>query len=102
MGENFFLKYKDQSYYDDFVYFADSTYFQFFNSEFLEGNTDSCFQKAQSIVLTKSLANKVFGDEKALGKVIRTNNDFFEVTGVIQDYCHFYIRPFRFGQISYR
>ena len=37
MGENFFFRYKDQSYYDDFVYFADSTYFQFFNSEFLEG-----------------------------------------------------------------
>lgn len=86
MGENFFFKYKDQSYYDDFVYFADSSYFQFFTSEFLEGNADSCFKKAQSIVLTKSLAEKVFGGEKALGKVIRTNNNFFEVTGVIRDH----------------
>ena len=86
MGENFFFRYKDQSYYDDFVYFADSTYFQFFNSEFLEGNADSCFKKAQSIVLTRSLSEKVFGNEKALGKVIRTNNNFFEVTGVIQDH----------------
>ena len=86
MGENFFFKYKDQSFYDDFVYFADSSYFQFFNSEFLEGNADSCFKKAQSIVLTKSLSKKVFGDERALGKVIRTNNNFFEVTGVIKDH----------------
>lgn len=86
MGENFFFKYKDQSFYDDFVYFADSSYFQFFNSEFLEGNADSCFKKAQSIVLTKSLSEKVFGNEKALGKVIRTNNNFFEVTGVIKDH----------------
>ena len=86
MGENFFFRYKEKSFYDDFVYFADSTYFQFFSSEFLEGNADSCFKKAQSIVLTKSLANKVFGNEKALGKVIKTNNNFFEVTGVIKDH----------------
>ena len=86
MGENFFFRYKDQSYYDDFVYFSDSTYFQFFTSEFLEGNANGCFKNSHSIVFTKSLADKVFGNEKALGKIIRTNNNFFEVTGVIQDH----------------
>ena len=86
LGENFFFRCKEQSYYDDFVYFADSNYFNFFSTEFIEGNADSCFKKSQSIVLTKTLAKKVFGNEKALGQVIRTNNNFFEVTGVIQDH----------------
>ncbi|MCT4625042.1 MAG: ABC transporter permease, partial [Schleiferiaceae bacterium] len=86
LGENFFFRYKDQKFYDDFVYFADSGYFNFFQSNFIEGSADSCFKNPQSIVLTQSLAKKVFGDERAMGKIIRTNNNFFAVTGIIEDH----------------
>ncbi|MCT4622815.1 MAG: ABC transporter permease, partial [Schleiferiaceae bacterium] len=86
LGENFFFRYKDQKFYDDFVYFADSGYFNFFQSNFIEGSADSCFNNPQSIVLTESLAKKVFGDERAMGKIIRTNNNFFAVTGIIEDH----------------
>ena len=86
LGENFFFRYQDQTFYDDLVYFADSTYFDFFETKFLEGNAKTCFSNSQSIVLTQSLAQKIFGNQKALGKVIRTNNNFFSVTGIIEDH----------------
>ena len=86
LGENFFFRYKEQSFYDDYVYFADSSYFQFFKTEFIAGHADSCFRNSQSIVLTESFAERVFGNEPALGKIIRTNNNFFSVTGVIKDH----------------
>ena len=69
-------------------------FFDFFKWTFLEGDS-SIFRKAKgSIVITKQLAIKLFGNEPAVGKAIHglrgdnklPNNEKFVVSGVVKDF----------------
>lgn len=63
--------------------FVDPEYFELFKYEWVEGNA-SALQQEKSVVLTLQLAQKYFGDESAVGKVINFNNEFdLTVTGVV-------------------
>lgn len=69
------------------IFFADPTVFDVFTYPFLYGDPGAALSKPQSIVLTRSLAENLFGDaRKAVGKVIEFSNHFPNtVTGVIAD-----------------
>lgn len=69
------------------IFFTDPTVFDVFSFPFLYGDPGTALSKPQSIVLTKSLAENLFGDAgKAVGKVIEFSNHFPNtVTGVIED-----------------
>ena len=66
---------------------ADDQFFKVFSYHFLYGNPVNALTKPQSIVITESLAVKIFGDAtKALNQVINFGPDYFStVTGVIKD-----------------
>ncbi|MEM9829949.1 MAG: FtsX-like permease family protein [Bacteroidota bacterium] len=66
---------------------ADSTIFNIFTHPFLEGDPVTALKEKNSIVLTKSLARKYFGEEEALGKslLLYESKENFTVTGVIED-----------------
>ncbi|MFT4022926.1 MAG: ABC transporter permease [Flavihumibacter sp.] len=68
------------------VFFADSSFFQVFDFPFIYGNVHALDQ-LHSIVVTQSLATKIFGDPSAaIGKTLLfNNNDNNIVTGVIKD-----------------
>jgi putative ABC transport system permease protein len=73
-------------------YFADSTYFDLFQYQFLEGNSAKALTSPQSVVLSEDVARKFFGNEPAYGRSIRiSSNTWFEggdldfrVTGVFR------------------
>lgn len=72
-------------------YFADSTYFELFGYDFLEGNAAEALTEPQTVVLSEDIARKLFGDEPAYGRSIRISNGWFEggdldfrVTGVFR------------------
>ncbi|WP_421827261.1 ABC transporter permease [Larkinella sp.] len=69
------------------IFFSDPTVFEVFTFPFLYGDPASALSKPQSIVLTKSVAENLFGDaRKAVGKVVEFSNRFPNtVTGVIED-----------------
>ncbi|WP_266368333.1 ABC transporter permease [Tellurirhabdus rosea] len=71
---------------DDIV-FADASLFQVFSHPFLYGDPATALAKPQSIVLTKSLATRLFADAgKAVGQTVLFENNFPNlVTGVIED-----------------
>ncbi|UZR93708.1 ABC transporter permease [Chondrinema litorale] len=80
------FKYEDQNIYEQDVYAADSTVFDVFTFPFIEGQPQNALNKNNSLVITKKLATKLFGEQPALGKLIGSeNNQTFEVTGVIED-----------------
>jgi len=65
---------------------ADPEFFQIFSMPFIEGNAQSPFKSPHSIVLTKKMALKYFGNKPAVGNTITVNNKWgFSVTGVIED-----------------
>lgn len=58
----------EDAYYEPRVYMADSTFFKIFNYKFLEGRPETALNEPNALVLSSSLANKLFGRQKALGK----------------------------------
>src|SRR5690348_10808006 len=66
--------------------FVDSSFFSVFNFKLLQGNKATVFPNNNSVVLTQSLAQKLFGNENALGKIISYSDNNFTVTGVLQNF----------------
>ncbi|QIP12931.1 FtsX-like permease family protein [Spirosoma aureum] len=69
------------------IFFADKTIFDVFTFPLLYGDPKSALSKPQSIVLTKSVAENLFGDSrKAIGQTIEFGNHFPNtITGVMDD-----------------
>ena len=55
--------------------FADEDFFHLFTYHAVEGNLKTSLKEPMTIVLTKTLAKKLFGNEPALGKTVKLNND---------------------------
>lgn len=68
--------------------FADSSFFDAFEYEMLEGNPATALNGFDKVVLTESMARKYFGNESALGKelLMGEKKTPYEVTGVMRDY----------------
>lgn len=65
---------------------ADSTVFDIFTFSFIQGDPETALDNPGAIVVTESTAKRYFGDEPAIGKVLRVEEGLnFEVTGVIED-----------------
>ncbi|MFO7446714.1 MAG: ABC transporter permease [Ignavibacteriaceae bacterium] len=80
------LEYKDQKFNESKIFFADSTFFKVFDFPLAVGDKNTVLAKPNSVVLTKKLANKYFGDENPVGQSILYEGNFnLAVTGVFED-----------------
>lgn len=83
------IRYEDNILYESDGYLADSTVFDIFTYTFLEGHPKKALVNANSVVITNTLAKKLFGSESALNKSIYIDqggaSDNFIVTGVIRE-----------------
>lgn len=65
---------------------ADPNFFGVFPFPFLQGDAGRALQEPNSIVLTRSLAKKLFGDQEALGKTVDyQDQEPYTVTAVLED-----------------
>lgn len=64
-------------------YFADSTFLEVFGLKVLEGDKEA-LKKPFSLVISKSMANRHFGDESAIGKELEINDMPIEVSAVVE------------------
>ena len=65
---------------------VDSGFFSMFSFPLVNGNSATVFPNINSVVLTRSTAQKLFGNQDAIGKTIMFQRDFFTVTGVMKDF----------------
>ena len=83
------LRYKEKSFYQQDAAYVDSTFFDVFNFHFVSGNANKVLSEPYSIVLLKPVADKLFGGENAIGKMISIDNSFgkhdFKVMGVVDE-----------------
>ncbi len=83
------LRYKEKSFYQQDAAYVDSTFFDVFNFHFVSGNANKVLSEPYSIVLLKPVADKLFGGENAVGKMISIDNSFgkhdFKVMGVVDE-----------------
>lgn len=78
-----------RSFYETKGYMADSNFFKVLTYRFIAGNPANALNQPNTIVLSEEIANKLFGKETAINKVIRisssTNGDRdYKVTGVFR------------------
>lgn len=65
---------------------VDTGFFQMFSFPFVKGNPQTALTGDYSLVLTEKAAKKVFGDEDAMGKVVKIDNkENYTVTGIVKD-----------------
>jgi putative ABC transport system permease protein len=83
------LTYKDKSLYESDAVFADSTLFDVFNFHFDNGDPKTALVNPYAVVLLKPTADKLFGKEDPIGKIIQVDNAYgkhdFTVTGVVDE-----------------
>jgi putative ABC transport system permease protein len=66
--------------------FADASFLQMFSFPLIEGNKNEQLNNVYSITIIQKLAKKLFGNEDAIGKIIKIDSvDNFTVTGVLKD-----------------
>jgi putative ABC transport system permease protein len=83
---NTLFQYKDLRFFEDKIYFTDSTVFKLFNYVFILGSPDNALNEPNTIVITESFAKKYFGKENPMGESLKTGNfGSCRVTGVIRD-----------------
>lgn len=77
------------AFYEEKGFMADSGFFQLFKYNFVEGRPETAISGPYSIVLSKDIADKLFGNEPALNKTIHVSTQIsgdhdYTVTGVFQ------------------
>ncbi|MEZ5069994.1 MAG: ABC transporter permease [Bacteroidales bacterium] len=71
---------------EEWFYLADSNVFRVFDFELIEGDPATVFDRPNVLVLSQSTARRYFGDEPALGKVLRVEQGLdMEVAGIMRD-----------------
>lgn len=89
----FAVRYKDKVFQERRFAYADSTFFDVFSFRLLKGNPEKALVRPNTVVITRAMANKYFGDKDPIGKTLTIdNNRQFEVTGVMgnmPDNSHF-------------
>jgi putative ABC transport system permease protein len=80
------VAFEDKQYYEEKIYYGEETVFDIFTYPMILGDPKTALTLANSIVLTEDIANKYFGGEDPMGKVLKLNNTReCTVTGVIEN-----------------
>lgn len=78
------VRYGERAFYEQRFFLSDPSFFAMFSYDFSAGNPDTVLRGPDSVVITKEVAKKYFGDENPMGKVFRWNNiRDLTVTGII-------------------
>ena len=65
---------------------ADPSFLTMFNFPLLKGDAKTALNDPYSVVLTQSMAKKLFGDDDPIGKIVKIDNtDNFTVTALLKD-----------------
>lgn len=63
---------------------VDSTFLEIFDFKMISGDPATALDEPYSTVLTKESADKIFGEEEAVGQNLRIDTTYYNVTGVIE------------------
>ncbi|GAB5398478.1 MAG: ABC transporter permease [Aureisphaera sp.] len=77
--------YENNSFVEDRILFADPSFFNIFSFQLIQGNETSALDASNKIVLTESMAQKYFGSDNPIDKVINAFGRDLVVSGVCKD-----------------
>lgn len=69
------------------ISYTDPGFLKIFSHNFIKGDPDHALDDPQSIVISESFADKVFGNDDPMGKILNINNEYTVlVTGLYKDH----------------
>ena len=81
------VSYEDRSFNIERMRFGDPSFFRLFHFPFIQGDPETALTNPNSIVITKAMAQKYFGEVDALGKVLTLNQKYpLTVTGIVDNF----------------
>lgn len=85
-GKMTLLSTEEKSFYEENILFADSSFFDLFSFDLIQGDPQTALIHPNCVVITERMANKFFGDDDPVGKQIKWNSDQnYTVTGIVKD-----------------
>ena len=84
-GTDMLVRHGDIVFNEAECYFADSTIFKVFSFPLIAGDERTALTDPHTIVLTRSAAQRYFGDGEALGQTLEIDKESYKVTGVMED-----------------
>lgn len=83
------MTYGENNFQENAFFYADSSFFDIFTFQFIRGNPETALDQPNSVVITETTAQKLFGDANPVGEILEarvfSNVRNLEVTGVIKD-----------------
>jgi len=85
-GTNALVSYKDKRFSENQICRSDSSFFDVLAFEFIRVDSRTAFQNPNSVVITEAIAEKYFGTENPVGKVLNFDNARdYVVSGVLKN-----------------
>lgn len=82
-----FFRFEQRSVQSNHVFYADSTFFRVFQRNFIGGSSPDPLTAPRSVVLSESLAMRLFGDIDPIGQQVKLDGDTpVQVTAVFEDF----------------
>ena len=106
------ISFEEKHFENQNMLYVDDSFFNVFGLDLIIGDNNSALSELNTVVLSMSLAEKIFNNIDCVGKVIRIDEENYSIRGVIEDLpatTHFQfdllvsmstIRPERFGGLE--
>ena len=80
------ITYQSKTFFEQ-AYYTDSAFFKIFDFSFVSGNRNNVLTKPNEIVLTESMAKKIFNRTNVLGELVQIGKEkvSYSVTGIVKD-----------------
>ncbi len=85
----------DKKFREERIYVADTSFFEVFSFQLLEGDPHTSLVNPMEMVVSRSTARKYFGERSPVGESLRFNGGpEFKITGVFEDvYANSHLKP---------
>lgn len=77
--------YNNQLFEENNFFYAEPSLFKIFSFKLIKGNADEALNAPDKIIITHTMAKKYFGDDDAIGKVLRSGGQDHVVSAVAAD-----------------
>ncbi|MEQ8926212.1 MAG: ABC transporter permease [Fulvivirga sp.] len=75
-----------EEYYESKLYFVDNSLFEIMTIDLLEGDKSNVFKDPNSVIISESTSNKIFGTNSPIGKSLKIDDKGeYRVTGVFKN-----------------
>lgn len=81
------VTYENKTFREDYFGYADPNFLEVFTIPLIKGDFHTALKEPNNVIISESVAEKFFGDENPIGKMIQVNDQetALQVTGVYKD-----------------